>query len=106
MVLPADDMGDAQGGVVGAGSEMVGRHAVGAKQREILDVVGGLQLVAVNRIAESHNPAVAGRAKTQGEGLACGGTAITLGRRKIAGVSIEEPGSLGAGFFGIPGMRG
>ena len=38
MILPADDVADAQIGIVGAGGQMIGRHAVAAQQREILDV--------------------------------------------------------------------
>ena len=42
VVLAADDVADAQIGVVGAGGQVIGGHAVAAQQREILDIGGGL----------------------------------------------------------------
>ncbi len=107
MVLPADDVADAQVGVVGAGSQVIRRHAVGAEQREILDIGGGLGLLAVDAIGEAHGAfGVARDAVAQGEGLARGGTAVALGGRQLAHVGVEEPRALGARARSLSGLRG
>ena len=50
VLLAADDVGDAQVGVVGAVGEVIGGHAVAAQQGEIFDIGVGLGLVAVDGI--------------------------------------------------------
>ena len=42
VVLPADDVGDAEVGVVKAGGQVVGGVAVRAEEREVFDFIGGL----------------------------------------------------------------
>ena len=49
VILPANDVADAQIGIVGAGGQVVGRHAVAAQQGEIFDIGGGFRLLAVDR---------------------------------------------------------
>ena len=56
MVLAANDVADAQVGVVGARGQVIGRHAVGAQQGEVFDVGAGLHLLAVNRVGKAHRP--------------------------------------------------
>ena len=53
MVLSADDVGDAEIDVVGAGGEVVGGGAGASKEREVFDVFGGFGLVAVDSVGES-----------------------------------------------------
>ncbi len=70
-----------QVGVVGAGSQMVGRHPVAAQQGEILDVVGGLGLLAVDEVVERDRASGAARhAEAKHEGLACRGAAVAFSR--------------------------
>src|ERR1039458_8375517 len=74
MVLPPDDVRDAEVGIVGTGSEVVGRHAVGTEQGEIFDIGRRLHLLAIDRVAKSHHlPGLARYAKTQCKWLSrCG----------------------------------
>ena len=44
MILAANDVADAQIGIVGAGGHVIGRHAVAAQQREIFDIGRRLSL--------------------------------------------------------------
>src|SRR5579871_555054 len=105
MILAADNMADAQVGIIGAGSEMIGRHAVGAKKGEVLDVGGRLRLLPVNCIAEAHHLAgIAGNAKAHREGFTGGGAAITLLAREFEHVSVKEPCPLRSGFLAIAGV--
>ena len=39
MILAANDVADAQVGVIGAGGQMIGRHAVAAQQGKVFDLV-------------------------------------------------------------------
>ena len=81
MVLAANDVADAQVGIVGARREMVGRHAVAAKKREVFDIVGRFLLLAVHGVYKAHLAAGAARhAIAQGKRLARRGSAIALGR--------------------------
>ncbi len=52
MILPANDVADAEIDVIGTRGEVVCGHAVGAQQREIFDVIGSLDLLAVDRVIE------------------------------------------------------
>ena len=80
MVLAADDVADAEIDVVGAGGEVVGGHAVGTEEREVFDVVGGFDVLAVDRVREADLLAgAAGNAEAEGEGLSGGGSAVALG---------------------------
>ena len=77
VILAADDVADAEIGVVGAGGEVVGRHAVRAQQGEVFDLVGELWLRAVDAIDKSQHAALAARhAIAQRERLARGGAAV------------------------------
>ena len=85
MVLAADDVADAEVGIVGAGGQVVGRHAVAAQQGEVFDVGGGFGLVAVDAVGEAHvRDGVAGDAEAQGEGFAGGGAAVAFRGGEIA----------------------
>ena len=53
MILAADDVADPQVGVVGARCQMIGRHAVGAQEREVFDVGARLHLFAIDGIGEA-----------------------------------------------------
>src|SRR5271167_345549 len=84
MVLAANDVGDAQVGVVGARGQVIGGHAIGTQQGEVFDVGGGFYLLTVNRIGEAHwLRAFAGDAKTQREWFSRGGAAVAFGARKL-----------------------
>ena len=48
--------------------------------------------------------AVAGHAEAQGEGLSGGGAAVAFVAREFAHAGVEEPGSVGAGFFAIAAL--
>ena len=77
MILAADDVADAEIGVVGARGEVIGGHAVRAQQGEVFDLVGELGLRAVDAIGEAQGTALAARdAIAEGEGLATGGAAV------------------------------
>ena len=81
MVLPADDLRDFEVDVIGAGSQVIGRHAVGAQEGKVLDVFGELGLFAEDAVVESDDDFLPFRARhtvAQDEGLAGGGTAIAL----------------------------
>src|SRR5208282_4738967 len=79
MILAADDVADAKVDVVGTGGEMVGGHAIGTKEREVFDVVGEFDVLAVDRVREADLLASApGDAEAEGEGLSGGGSAVAL----------------------------
>ncbi len=61
VILAADDVADAQIGVVDARGEVIGGHAVTAQQGEVFDLVGEFGLLAVDAIVEVQG-AVRGRA--------------------------------------------
>src|SRR5258708_27110401 len=61
MILPADDVGNAQVGVVRTGSQMISRHAVGAQQREVFNVCRQLYLFAVDGVGETYRLAAFAR---------------------------------------------
>ncbi len=52
VLLAADDVGDAEVGVVGAVGEVVGGHAIAAQQGEIFDIGVGFGLFAVDGVVE------------------------------------------------------
>jgi hypothetical protein len=77
VILAADDVGDAEIGVVGAGGEVVGWKAVRPQQGEVFDLVGLLGLLAIDGVGEAQGAAlVAGDAIAEGEGLAGGSAAV------------------------------
>ena len=78
VILAANDVGDAQIGVVHAGGQVVGGHSIASQQGEVLDLVGELGLLAVDAVREAQRTAIAGNAVAQGEGLAGAGAAIAL----------------------------
>jgi len=86
VVLAADDVADAEVDIVGAGSEVVGGHAVGAEEGEVFDVGGRFELVAIDGVVEAHcfggvrgtrkrrakvSPAAARRSLSRGGARAC-----------------------------------
>jgi len=56
VILAANDVADAQVGVVHAGGQMVGGVAIRAKEREIFHLVGELGLRAVDAVNEMQRP--------------------------------------------------
>ena len=93
VVLPAHDVADAQVGVVGAGAQVIGGHAVAAQQGEILDIGGGFGLRAVDGIGEFDvADGFARHAEAQREGLSGGGAAVAFGAGQLAHFGMEEPG--------------
>ena len=56
VVLAADDVADAEVGIVGAGGEVIGGHAVAAEEGEVLDVGVGFGLLAVDGVVEVDGP--------------------------------------------------
>jgi hypothetical protein len=76
MLLAADDVRDAQIGVVGAVRQMIGRHAVAAEEGEIFNISVGFGLIAIHGIVEFHvADAVVRHAEAQGERFAGRGAA-------------------------------
>src|SRR5207302_11468859 len=53
MAMPPDAVADTEIDVVGTGGEVVGWHAVRPEEREVFDVVGGFDLLAVDRVSEA-----------------------------------------------------
>ena len=97
MILAANDVADAQVGVIGAGGQMIGRHAVAAQQGEVFDLIGQLGLLAIDGIDKAQDAVVAaGHAEAQRKGFPGGGAAVALGAREIAHAGIEEPCALRA----------
>src|SRR6202158_3998640 len=102
MVLAADDVADTELDVVGAGGDVVGGHAVGTEKREVFDVVGGFDLLAVDRVIETDLFASPPRnTEAEGKGLSGGGSAVALRAGKFAHAGVEEPGLIGSGFFAV-----
>src|ERR1700686_385254 len=102
MVLSADDVADTEVDVVGTGGEVVGGHAVRTEEREVFDVAGGFDLLAIDRVSEADLFACpSGNAEAEGEGLSRRGSAIAFGAGKFAHAGVEEPGLIGAGFFAV-----
>src|SRR5678809_1362214 len=95
VVLAANDVTNAQVGVVRARGQVVGRHAIGTQQGEVLDVGCGLQLLAVDRVGEADRlTTLAGDAETQSKGFSGIGTAVAFFRGKLAHTRIEKPSAL------------
>ena len=106
VVLAANDVADAQIGVIGAGGQVIGGHAVGAQQREILDIGGGLGLLAVHPVGEAHGAlGIARHAEPQREGFARRGPAVALFGRHLAHLGVAQPGSLCARAGRLAGLR-
>src|SRR5580658_7905356 len=107
MVLAANNVADAEVDVVGAGGEVVGGHAVGTKEREVFDVVGGFGLLAVDRIMEANLPDCSTwNTKAKREGFSGRDPPIALRARKFAHARVEEPGLIGSGFLAVAGVGG
>src|ERR1700687_2709965 len=101
MVLAADDVADTEVDVVGTGGEVVGGHAVRTEKREVFYIVGGFDLLAVNRVSEADLFAYPpGNTEAKGEGFRRG-SAIALRAGKFAHAGVEEPGLVGSGFFAV-----
>jgi hypothetical protein len=105
MILAANDVTDAQVGVVRARSQVIRRHAITAQQREILDVRDGFGLLAVNRIAKANiGWAIARHTEAQHERFAGGGAPVAFGSRQFAHVRIEKPSPFAARRFASIGL--
>src|SRR5260370_559070 len=102
MVLSADDVANTKVDVVGAGGEVVGRHAVRTEKREVFDVGGGFELLAVDRVSEADLfSCPPGNTEAKGKGLSRRGAAVALRAGKFAHAGVEEPGLIGTGFFAV-----
>src|ERR1700756_152339 len=107
MVLAANNMADAQVGVVGTGCQVIGRHAIGAQEREVLNVGGSLHLLAINGVRETHDSSTLARhAIAQCEGLSRSSAAIAFLARKFPHAGIEQPGSLRSRSLTVSRVRG
>ena len=106
MILAANDVGDPQIGVVGAGCHVISRHAARSQQREVLDIGGGFGLRAVDHIVEADFVArFARHAKAQYERFASGGAAVAFLFRHLAHAGIEQPRAVGVRFLFIARAR-
>ena len=105
MVLAADDVTDAQVGIVRAGRQVIGRHAIAAQEREVLDIRRGFGLLAVDGVAKADvGGAVAGHTEAQHKRLSGRGAPVALGGGKLAHVRIEQPRAFAAHRFGGAGI--
>ncbi len=85
VILAANDVADAQIGIVDAGGEVVGRHPIRPQQGEVFDLVGELGLLAIDAVGKAQGPVVAtGNAIAKGKGLARGGAAVAFFARQFA----------------------
>ena len=95
VILAADDVADAEIGIVEARGEVIRGHAVRAEKREIFYLVGRLGLFAVDGIREVQHPAfTAGHAIAQRERLARCGATVRLFTGQLAHSGVEEPRAL------------
>ena len=107
VVLAADDVADAQVGVVGAGAQVIGGHAVAAQQREVLDIGGGFRLLRRNSVVEldTARSVSRGTRKRSANGSPAAARRSLSSRRKLAHSGVEQPGALRARLLGIAGLR-
>jgi len=61
VILTANDVGDAEIGVVGAGGQVVCGVAVGAQQGEVFNLVGLFGLLTINGVGEGQGAVLAAR---------------------------------------------
>ena len=95
MILAANDVADAQVGVIRTGGQMIGWHSIAAQQREVFDLIRQLGLLAVHQVDKAQHAVLTARhAETQGERFTGGGAAVALFARELAHSRIEQPGSL------------
>src|SRR5208282_1853715 len=79
MILPPNNVRNTQLRIVGARSQVISRHAIGAQQREILDIVGRFCLLSVDCVGKpNHPPASTRNSKAQGKRLSRRRAAITF----------------------------
>ena len=110
VVLPADDVGDPQVGVVHAGGQVVGRHPIRSQQRKVFHFVGQLRLLAVDAVSEVQRTGVigvwaAGHAVAQRKQLARGGPTVALLTRKFPHAGVRQPRALRARCFTLGRVR-
>ena len=102
VVLAANDVADAQVGVVCAGGQVIRRHAVAAEQSEIFDIGGGFGLLAEDTIFEmNHSPALARHAEAQRERFARRRPPVAFRARKLAHAGRKQPSPVLARTFRI-----
>ena len=92
VLLAAQDVGDLQIGIVGAGRHVIRRNAAGAQQREVFDIGGGFG-DAFRRPdrRRRRRGRVARDAVPQNKRLARRGAAVAFLRRKLAHPGVEQP---------------
>ena len=88
VVVAADDVGDAHGGVVHHGGEVVGGRAVGALDDEVVELAGRKGHVAVDGVAHDDVAAVLGHLDAQDVRLAGGDPALRLGGVEVAAAAL------------------
>ena len=107
VILAADDVADAEIGIVDARGEVIGRHSVRAQQGEVFDLVGELGLITIDAIGEVQGAAfAAGDAIAEGERLARSGAAVAFFPGQFAHTGIAEPGALRGGLLRRRRVRG
>ena len=84
MVLPANDVADAEIDIVGAGSEMVRRRAAASEKGEVFDIVRHLRLLAVDEVVKGDGfTGTARDTKAENEFFAEGGAMVALFAEKF-----------------------
>ena len=107
MVLAANNLGDAQIGIVDAGREVIGRvfrPTPLTQEGEVFDLVGWLGHGTVDGVVELDDAVLAaGDTIANSERLSGGGAAIGFFTGEFAHAGVEEPSSLRGGApSGIP----
>ena len=102
VILAADDVADAEIGVVDAGGEVVSGESIGTKLGEVFDLGGELGLLTVDAVSEAESAVLAaGDTIAEGEGLTGGGAVVRFFRGQFAHAGVEEPGALTGGLVFI-----
>ncbi len=77
VILAADDVADAQIGIVDARGEVIRRHPIRAKQGEVFNLVGELGLRSIHAVDKAQGALMAAEDTiAEGKGLATGGAAV------------------------------
>src|SRR5579884_3105857 len=95
VILPSNDVSDAQLGIVRTRCQVIGGHSVASQQGKVLDVCRGLRLIQINAIVKADLLlAISRHAEPQGERFSRGSTPLALLSRKLSHTCIEQPRAL------------
>src|ERR1700691_3315196 len=95
VILAANDVTDAQVGIISTRCQMISRHSVTAQQSKVLNVRRRLHLLTIYRICEANGlTAFARHAKAQGKCFSGGRAPVALRSRKLPHPGIKQPCSL------------